>query len=262
MHVSVCFFGITRSLRHTFPSISANILAPARRLGEVRVYSHFFRQIEVVNPRNGEVGMVDPDEYQLLSSDKIELEEPDTCLAQWNFEDFKRYGDFWSNGFVSLRNLVHQLHSLRRVTNAALADGVPGETLMVFCRPDLRYHDSLAQPLALAVAAVEDLALLPRWQAWTGRNDRFAICRGVRAASAYGLRVERAQAYCAATGGPLHSERLLAWSLAEAGIPVRTIGARASRVRVDGTERWEDFAHPVISRLRRRLHALVRTSSA
>ena len=259
MRISVCFFGITRSLRHTFPSITENVLAPARRLGDVRVYSHFFRQVEIVNRRNGEAGTADPDEHLLLGSDSIDLEDPDVCLAEWDFEGLKRHGDFWVNDFVSLRNLVHQLHSLRRVTKAALDDLAADEpAIIVFCRPDLRYHDSLALHLDAAAASPGDLVMVPRWQAWTGVNDRFAICRGVRAASLYGRRIESAHDFCATMGGPLHSERLLGHILAASDVPVRKMPARASRVRVDGTERWEDFAHPVLSRMRRNLHAVLR----
>jgi hypothetical protein len=262
MHIAICFFGITRSLRHTFPSIQTNILAPARSMGEVKIYSHFFRQAEVINPRNRENGIPDPEEYRLLNSDWLELEAPDICLDQWHFGALKSHGDFWKNDFVSLRNLVHQLHSLRRVTQAALADLPPHkDNLILFCRPDLRYHDAFSRSLRRAAAHQGELALVPRWQSWTGVNDRFAICKGSDAGAAYGMRIENALAYCETTGGPLHSERLLAFALKSAGIPVKPFGLRASRVRVDGTERWEDFARPLLSRVRRQLHSILRKGS-
>lgn len=257
MRIAICFFGITRSLGHTFPSIRQNALDPARAAGSTRIYAHFFRQRNLAEARSGETGVIDPDEHSLLRPDWLQLDEPDECLAQWDFEGLKQYGDFWDNGFQSLRNLVHQLHSLNLVTQAALDDGA---AVCLFLRPDLRYHDSLASAIRRAQRAALDgraLVQLPWWQPWTGLNDRFAIAAGKDAIAAYGQRVTQMHGFCAATGGPLHSERLLAHSLMIAGVPVRTFGARASRVRLGGIERYEDFLPPRLSRLRRGLRDAV-----
>lgn len=239
--IALCFFGITRSLRHTLPSIEAKAIRPARAAGDIRIYAHFFRQQHLVHARTGETGMLDLDEYRLLKPDWLELEEPDTCLETWDFEEMKRHGDFWQNDFFSLRNLIHQLHSLNRVTGAARADGA---AICLFLRPDLRYHDSLAPAIARAQRALtagRPLVQLPWWQAWNGWNDRFAIATGDAAISAYGTRVTQLTDFCAQTGGPVHSERLLAFALDKAHVPVRPILARASRVRLDGKERYEEF---------------------
>ena len=135
--VAICFFGITRSLSHTRASIEAHVLAPARQLSSPKIYAHFFLQKEIDNPRSGEKGILDYEEYRLLPSDWLKLEEPDHCLAQWNFEGLKAWGDSWQDEFRSLRNLIHQLHSLHTVTEAALADGTE---VCLFCRPDLRHR--------------------------------------------------------------------------------------------------------------------------
>ena len=102
-----------------------------------KIYAHFFLQKEIDNPRSGEKGILDYEEYRLLPSDWLKLEEPDHCLAQWNFEGLKAWGDSWQDEFRSLRNLIHQLHSLHTVTEAALADGTE---VCLFCRPDLRHR--------------------------------------------------------------------------------------------------------------------------
>lgn len=245
--IAICFFGITRSLRHTMPSIEANVLTPARAQGRIRIYAHFFRQRHVRNLRSGENGAADPEEHHLLGCDWLRLEEPDACLSTWSFDTLKRSGDAWHDDFASLRNVVHQQHSLRQVTLAALADGAK---VCLFCRPDLRYHDSLARPITRAIRSPNPLVQLPRWQAWEGGlNDRFALCSGEEAIRAYGTRIEQAANYCALRG-PLHAERLLAYALREADIPVRRISTRAGRVRVDGHERHEDFLPPSLSFMR------------
>jgi hypothetical protein len=251
--IAICFYGITRSLRHTLPSIEARAIGPARAAGEARIYGHFFLQRRIDNPRTGERGELDPEEHRLLRPDWVELEEPDLCLAQWDFEGLKRHGDFWDDGFHSLRNLIHQLHSLNRVTAAARADGA---RICLFLRPDLEYHDSLGPAIRRAQRALRTtrpLVQLPWWQGWNGYNDRFAIAAGDAAIAAYGTRVTQMAAFCDETGGPVHSERLLAHVLERNGIPVRTIGARASRVRIEGRMRYEDFLPTRLSNLRRGL---------
>lgn len=130
---------------------------------------------------------------------------------------------------------------------AALADGAE---ICLFCRPDLTYHDSLLRPVRRAVAATVPTVFLPYWQAHGGQNDRFAICSGTEAITAYGQRIRYARQFCAETSKPLNSEHLLAYSLARAEIDICRIGNRASRTRLDGTRKYEDFSRPWVSRLK------------
>ena len=240
--ITICFFGITRSLSHTMASIGRNVIAPAREQGEVTIYAHFFRQRVITNARSAEQGEIAPDDHRLLTPDWLELEEPDTIQQQHDFEHFKQYGDRWGDGFRSLRNLFHQLHSLRNVTEAALS---AQPDIVIFVRPDLHYHDSLSPFIAKAIRAAsrrESLALIPNWQSKHVRlNDRFAICVGQDAAAAYGCRIDRVKAFCQARNMAPQPESLVKFVLDAGGIPVSLIGARASRVRIDGQMVQEDF---------------------
>src|SRR5690606_6498475 len=137
------------------------------------------------NPRSREKGVLRQNEHALLVPDWLELEEPDLCLAEMDFETLKSYGDFWKDEFRSLRNLVHQLHSLDRVTNAAL-DWKPD--VCVFARPDLMYWNSFDRVLGEAIQAPHRTAFVPSWQHWRGLDDRFAVCIGANAVRAYGTR--------------------------------------------------------------------------
>lgn len=247
--IAVCFFGITRSLSHTLPALEAHVIGPARAAGETRLFAHLFRQQRIDNPRSGEQGVLDPDEYRLLQvePDALLLEEPGGCLEPRGFDALKQFGDSWSDEYRSLRNLVHQLHSLDRVTDAALAWGAD---VVLFARPDLRYHDSLAGPIRLAVKAGPPLVQLPRWQPHGGMNDRFAVCRGPEAIAAYGKRIHAAADFCRESGEPLNGEKLVQFVLARAGIEVRSFAMRASRVRADGSQRYEEFARPEVAALK------------
>ena len=237
--IVLCCFGITRSLTRTIRSIRKNVIAPARAAGVLEIHAHFFDQTRAVAVTGKTEGRMDVREAQLLSPDHLETEPPDDCLTAWDFEGLKAYGDSWNNDFISLRNLVHQLHSLDRVTASALKSE---PDICLFCRPDLRYHDSLAPVLERAQAvAGSERVFLPRWQSWGGYNDRFAVAVGAHAITAYGQRIRKAAAFCAETDAPLNAEFLVKYALDAAGIEVEKIPARASRVRASGAQVWESF---------------------
>ncbi|MEL7393044.1 MAG: hypothetical protein AAFN06_10435 [Pseudomonadota bacterium] len=236
--IAICFFGISRSLPLTMPSIAKNAIDPARAIGDVAIYAHLFNQRVIDNPRTREKGEMDPEAHKLLNADWLELEEPEHCLEQFDFAALTRYGYAHKYDENTLRNLLHQLHSLRKVTEAALADGPDA---VVFCRPDLRYLDSLLRPLRRGLRRGGDVSILPSWENWGGRNDRFAICIGAKAARAYGCRIEHLDAFSATR--VVHSESLVPFALEKAGIDLRTMPHRAERVRFNGRTAVEEFRH-------------------
>mgnify|MGYP001765176897 CR=1 FL=1 len=236
LKVAFVFFGITRALRLTLPAIVDNLIAPARALGgEVRLFGHFYSQSAIENARSGESGDLDPEEYRLLDLDAVELEAPGGCLRQYPLSEMQALGDIWKDGFASLRNLVHQLHSLKRAT--LLAERFQPD-IVVFARPDLLYHDSAADHLDMLARAHRSFVLVPDWSRWFGHNDRFALVKGAEGIAAYGKRADRMGAYCA-QGKRMHSERFLKFALGD--LRVRTIPLRASRVRSNGMQVLEDF---------------------
>lgn len=237
--IAICFFGITRSLTHTIGSIEENILAPARELGEVRIFAHFFQQATIDNPRSGEKGALRQDEHELLPLDWLQLEEPEICLEQHGFEALKAFGDEWGDDFRSLRNLIHQLHSLQQVTEAAV-EWAPD--VIVFARPDLRYMDSLKDVIQAALTRCDEaIAFIPDWQHATfGLNDRFAVLTPL-AAYSYGTRVALMKEFCATRNTALHSESLVRFALMKGSINVSYVPTKAARVRLDGTQVSERY---------------------
>jgi hypothetical protein len=236
LRIAFVFFGITRSLRLTLPSITRHLIEPARTLSaDVGLFGHFFTQTSIQNARSKETGDLDPEEYKLLNLDGVELEAPDACLDLYPIEAMKARGDIWRDDFASFRNLVHQLHSLKRAT--LLAESW-GPDITVFARPDLIYHDSAAEHLDMLARAHRQFVLVPDWSQWFGHNDRFALVKGAEGIAAYGKRADRMGEYCA-RGKRLHSERFLKYALGD--LRVRTIHLRASRVRSGGLQVLEDF---------------------
>ena len=238
--IGVCFFGITRSVSHTIGNIEKNIYQPLEKLGaEVKKFAHFFELEQIENARSGETGKIDLNEADLLRLDDVFFEKPERFLSESSFELVKGYGDFWQDNNKSIRNLYHQLHSMKTVTQRCL-EWDPD--IVLFLRPDLSYHDNFSTVLCSALKKVgSEHLFLPNWQHFDGFNDRFAIAVGREAIKSYGLRYNNILNFCRKYDAPLHSERLLKFSSED--IRVSFIPLRASRVRVNGVVVEELFLH-------------------
>jgi hypothetical protein len=236
MKIALAFFGLPRCSPITFPSIERNLLGPLAAAGELRVFHHLYRQDWIFNPRSGE-NHPQPDRNYLPfgAFEGVAVPRPVTDSAL--FLRLQGYGDAFQDGHHSLRNLLLQLHSLYEVTQRVAA---ARPDVVVYARPDLLYHEPLRREDIERAAAHPDEVTLPWWESWGGFNDRFAVC-GAHCYRAYGGRVLLADHFCERTHQPLHSESFLRYALAFAGVAVRTIGLRATRVRVDGRMQWEDF---------------------
>lgn len=239
--IAICFFGITRSLSYTIDSIRLNVLEPARRCGETRLFAHLFRQSRIDNPRSGESGSLDVDEYQLLAADHVELEDPYLCLESMNYKEHVQRPDPWDDDYRSFRNFLHQLHSLDRVGSLALEWG---PDVYVFVRPDLRYLDSFEPFISQALRAKQPTVFYPNWQHHGGMNDRFAVIAGAEAARVYSKRGAFIWDFAEKFGGVFNGERLLKYATLRTGIKIRPIYARAERIRSNGVSRRESFRRP------------------
>lgn len=237
---ALVFFGIDRRLDLTGPAIAENVLVPASALFNVISAGFLWAPGRIENPRSGEAAQLAPPRLDCLPPGDYRCESPLDPTDEPLYYSLAAFGDYWGDGFHSLSNVIFQLESLRRATDMALAQA---PDIAVFLRPDLLYLDHFAATLKWAAAAEGPLALVPHWQPHGGLNDRFAICIGRPAIMAYGHRIEMALDFCERNAHPLHSEKLLRYALKQSQIPVRRIAQRASRVRVDGHARDEDFSY-------------------
>jgi hypothetical protein len=236
--IAIGFFGITRSLKWTLPSIQKNIIEPARALGETRLFAHLYQQDHIHNPRTGEDQSLDPNEYQLLGCNEVELEKPGNCLTEANYEWVLAHGDAFFDEGKSLANLIHQLRSLQQV--GRMIDQWEPD-VVILARPDLLYHDSLYEEIAKQIQQSKIFISIPNWQWFGGVNDRFAI--GSReSCRAYTKRFEYIHPYIEKTGGPLPAERFLRFCLNQQGIIPRPMPITASRIRSNGRVVEEDFS--------------------
>lgn len=255
--IAICFFGIPRSVRFTHKSIEEKIVKPCRASGSVTKFAHFFLEKEINNSRTNEIISLNKTDSKFLNIDNIVWSAPNSEEFFDYFNTIKKYGDWYQDSFQSVRNLVHQVCSIKLVY---LQTREFDPDIVVFARPDLYYHDSLEGSITWAVDAWkrrESVIFCPDWQRWGGVNDRFSIAVGRAAMRAYGCRVDVMEDFCVTQHHPLHAERLLRHALRKASIPIKPMRPRASRVRANAVQSWEDFenafARAVSNRIEYRL---------
>lgn len=238
MKIAIAFFGLPRCSRITAPSIEDKILKQLPPQAEVKCFYHFYQQNEVVNAHSNEIGSLDQSNYDFFKPFEGMLEKPEDVLPLLNFEDFKKFGNAWeSEDFNSLRNLLLQLNSLKRVTE--LVEAFDPDCVL-FARPDLCYHDPIPSKYYELAFKFKEAVILPEWQWGLGINDRFAIT-GKNAFRTYGKRIDEAMNYCKNGNKPLHSERLLKYALLKSQKEIFILDAKASRVRINGEFAQEKF---------------------
>lgn len=239
MKIAIAFFGIPRNSLICFPSILENVYS-VLELYEVRSYYHFYKQDKVVSQRSGESSDLDVLNYSFFNGMNGFLEEPNACLIKWGFEDVKKFGDTWEDGYSSIRNLIHQLNSLYEVTGLIESSQYDPDVVL-FIRPDLLYHQVIPEFCLRGALKDSKSIYIPNWQWWNGLNDRFSIC-GKDSYRAYGKRVLDMMSYCLENNRSIHSERLLKYSLLKNKARIKALNVNASRVRVSGLIVDEDFS--------------------
>lgn len=241
--IAICFFGIARSLRVTIDSIRSNIIQPSLQCANVRIFAHLFDQRTIFNPRSNEYGSLDLNQHALLCAHQLKLEPPGIDDLRFRSIQTSLKEDPWLDNWQSVRNFLHQMHSLEKVGEMA-ASWSPD--IFVFVRPDLRYIDSMAPFLRQGLSEdLDNVVFYPSWQLYGGVNDRFAIVKGSRAAKVYFSRGKLVETYMSIFSR-FNGERLLRYALMENQINVRPMYLRAQRVRSNGLTKKEKFQREVI----------------
>lgn len=239
MKIAICFRGINRSLKTTITSIQENIIKPAKKHADVRVFTHLYDLKEINNDRSNEKAKIDSNEYKLLESDWTLIEQPNACLDLYPVDELKAFGDEWDDGFSSFSNLIHALHSLKLGYQASLEWN---PDIFVFVRPDLLYHDSFEPTYAKLIKEKNRSIHLPLWQSYDGCNDRFAIVNSQHLGAVYAQRIDSALSYCKSTQHLLSAEIFLYEHIKKNRAKVSFVDLKASRVRAGGRIHKEKFS--------------------
>ena len=240
---ALIYFGVVRSIRFTYDSHQRFLLEPLAKLFDLSVLGFFVQQETISSSKTGEFTVIDYASMSLLGITASRLIPINDVLISEISSSVKSFGDSGWDNFYSTENLIRQLITLDAAASfAALQD----HEVVFFCRTDLLIHECILDCATINLAlssSCKDIVYLPYWGAWSGYNDRLALCVGKRSIRAYGQRISLLQEFCTKMSAPLHAERLLAYSLNKFSVSIRPLKITATRVRETGRLKTESFAH-------------------
>ena len=173
--VAICFFGLTRSLKHNLPFLQKNIFdVLTKNKYAYDIYIHTYNKEGIHNnPRANEENVIlDNEEYKLLNATQYQIDDEESMNDKIPMEIFKDNGDPWKNDFSSFSNFIKQLISLYEVTT--LWEPIKHEyDSVIYIRPDT----VISRPLEINLIKKyeENTIYLPKFHPSGGYNDRFAF---------------------------------------------------------------------------------------
>jgi len=210
--LAICFWGLTRSLKFTLPSIEQYIFKP---LNQAKMqYDIFLHTYKIVGNYDNEHAneyniKLDNHDYKLLKPTDSIVENQDAIFRKIDPRKYTSKGNPWeleNKPIDTLHNFVLSLWSLKRVTSLWLKKECQ-YTHIMYCRPDVTY----ITPLDVEWFTFTDNIYMPDSARHgfnrTLVNDRFAIGRPAQM-KLYGNRFDEALAY--SKKRQLHSETFLA----------------------------------------------------
>jgi len=245
--ISICFFGITRNLRKTYPSIKNNIIDPAKKLAEVKIFCHFFEIKSINNSRSKEFNIKTENNWNLFEDSKIISDPPDLLFKEINLDYIYKFGDRYKDDFKSIKNLIHQLTSIQKVFKISKSFN---SDLTIFARPDLLYLDSFEEIIKKNLFSQDEFITIPSWLGTAGLNDRFSICNSCHSAEIYANRIERINENLEYSKQGLAGEHLLYYVIKNSNSKIKFMDLRAKRIRANNNVVEESFKKDFLNKLK------------
>ena len=204
MKVALCFWGLTRSLKHTIHSIKEHVLQPLQ-LSEIEytIFMHTYTMsTKYHNPRTGEVNMnLDFDEYKLLNPDYIQIDDQDEIKSKMQIEKYHSLPDPWESNYICLDNFVCAMYSKKQL-GIMVKNSNETFDYIVYLRPDVRYLNSI--DIRYFYNTHKNRICTPNFHLFPQLNDRLAIlkpCNLKEYSEMFNEMYEYSRVF------PLHSER-------------------------------------------------------
>lgn len=141
MKIALCFWGLTRSLKHTIQSIRENILKPLEENEiEYTIFLHTYQfQSPYINPRANEVNVkLDFNEYSLLRPDFVQIDDQDEIKKEINLKQYHTLPDPWDSNYICLDNFVCAMYSKKQL-GIMVKESQLKFDYIVYLRPDVKY---------------------------------------------------------------------------------------------------------------------------
>ena len=187
----ICFYGLVhRSLKFTIDSIQKHIFDVLKKENiEYDVYIHTFDTTVATGTRNGSDNNtpIDVKDCNLLNPCVLQIESEEEFNKNFDWKSVEKYKDPWNNKFMSLRNMIRELHSCNKVF---ISTQQKKYDFYIFTRADIRWIKDVVVPseneLIISHGFVNDLCAIGKYNAikhWASRINSIHKFRGTHAES-------------------------------------------------------------------------------
>ncbi len=235
--IALCFWGILRSLKYTYQNIINNIINPLIKYNcEITIYMHTYSidGIYINNRANDKPVKLNAEEdIKLLNPNYYKIDKQEDFDKSISYDLYKTNGDPWDNNFETFTNFIRALNSLYQLKNLIENNKKEEFDLYFLVRPDVKFDRMITEKILLHSLCLKDNKIfVPKFHAWNGYNDRFAIGKW-KAIEIYLSRFLFALEYSKIK--KLHSETFLKDYLIENNIKIIFLDIIFRRIRSDGS---------------------------
>ena len=183
--VALLFWGLSRSLKYTLPSIQKRMLDVLKTNNiEYKIFQHTYKLESVYNnSRAGERGVnLDNEEYKLLKADYVLVDDQDEVKEKIGLEQYRTHRDPWDKGnpnytkYSCVDNFLCAMYSKSQVT-LLLEKSKYDFDYAIFMRPDMTYINDFK--IDFLSFSNDKTLVIPNFALYGGFNDRFAITNKV-----------------------------------------------------------------------------------
>jgi hypothetical protein len=162
MKIALCFWGIMRSIKYTYPSIKKFIFDDlASHNIQYDIFIHTYNvNTPYNNRRAGENSIIlNNDDWKILNPTEILVDDQENLKI--DFPAYRCHGDPWCSGFQTFDNHIRALWSLYRVSSLWQKQSAETYDYIVYLRPDVMYLKSLFS--VIPTHPLTDTILLPNF---------------------------------------------------------------------------------------------------
>lgn len=187
---AILFFGLTRSLSRTYPSLKENIfdvLCNNNIDYDIFLHTYHIDGAYVNQGSNEKIDNYNNDEYKLLNPKYCIIEKQTDILQNIDFNSYYTKLGIWPGTELRkdtdpaeltkylIRNMVLALHSKKQIT-MVLEQHMSEYDYVIILRPDL-YIKTKIDPDFIRARLNPNNIIIPKKDSWHGCNDRLCISR-------------------------------------------------------------------------------------
>jgi hypothetical protein len=176
MKVALAFWGLTRSLKQTYPTIQRHIFDVLKKHDiNYTVFLHtYYVTTPYTNPRSKEFNLtLDNEEYTLLNAHYVQREDQDAVKQSLNLPQYRTHPDPWNSNYTMVDNFVLAMYSKKQLGKLIESSGESFDYVL-FLRPDVQYVNDFSP--AWFQQATSTQLCVPEFHCFSFKfNDRFAL---------------------------------------------------------------------------------------